>query len=58
MSPQEIERNATFEAAEADAHSMLGVSLGAAFAMLDAGRLDGTAAEAHLRMLRFVLADA
>ena len=55
MTPQELAHNEALEAAEAEAQSMLGVSLDSAFKMLDEGQLSGTAAEAELRMLRFVL---
>ena len=55
MTPQEHTRDDVMQTAERDAQAMLGVSLSEAFEMLDAGRLEGTAAEAELRMVRFVL---
>lgn len=41
--------------AEAEAQSILGVSWPDASRMLDRGQLAGTAAEAELKMLRFLL---
>jgi len=61
MSPQEKTRTTMYtdeqlaKLANAQAHSMLGVSWDQAAAMLDRGDLDGTAAEAELKMLRFML---
>jgi hypothetical protein len=55
MSPQEREHLEAQALAERGVQGMLGVPLERAFAMLDAGELSGTAAEAELRMLRFVL---
>jgi hypothetical protein len=43
--------------AEDEAFAMLGVTLAAAFDILDSGQLAGTIAEAELRMLRFLLDD-
>ena len=62
LSPQE-ETHATYShadlvgLAEEQAHSMLGVAWDQAATMLERGDLDGTAAEAELKMLRFMLAD-
>lgn len=55
MSPQEIAHAENLAYAEESARSMLGVSLDEALCMLDAGDLDGTAAEIELRSLRFLL---
>ncbi len=55
MTPQEHTHAEALEAAERDAQAMLGVSLSEAFRLLDSGRLDGTVAEAELRMARFLL---
>jgi hypothetical protein len=43
------------ELAEREAWRMLAVSRDEAFQMLDRGELEGTAAEAELRMLRFLV---
>jgi hypothetical protein len=43
------------ELAEREARCLLDVSREEAFAMLDRGELEGTAAEAELRMLRFLV---
>lgn len=55
MTPQEHTHDDAVRAAERDAQAMLGVPLREAFRMLDSGQLEGTAAEAELRMVRFVL---
>ncbi len=55
MSPQEREHLEALNLAEREVQGLLGVPLEKGFAMLDAGELAGTAAEAELRMLRFVL---
>jgi hypothetical protein len=43
--------------AEREAQDLLSVSRDEAFAMLERGELDGTAAEAEFRMLRFLVTD-
>ena len=55
MTPQEHTRDDVMQSAERDARAMLGVSLDEAFRLLDSGRLEGTIAEAELRMVRFLL---
>jgi hypothetical protein len=56
MSPQETQRHRELEElAETQARSMLGVSWVDATGMLERGELAGTAAEAELRMLSFLL---
>ncbi len=55
MTRQEPAHDEALKAAETEACSMLGVPLDRAFEMLDEVQLSGTAAEAELRMLRFVL---
>ncbi|MCW2995218.1 MAG: hypothetical protein JWQ18_2713 [Conexibacter sp.] len=55
MSPQERAHLEAHALAERESQSMLGVPLERAFEMLEQGQLSGTAAEAELRMLRFVL---
>ena len=60
MSPQEhthttYTHDQLLGLAEEQAYGMLGVSWDRAAEMLDRGELDGTAAEAELKMLRFML---
>jgi hypothetical protein len=58
MSPQELERCSPEELAklvESETRSLLGVSWQEAHALLDKGALAGTAAEAQIRMLAFLL---
>ena len=57
MSPQEHERSQEDlrELAEREARSLLGVSWQEAHALVDKGALAGTAAEAEVRMLAFLL---
>jgi hypothetical protein len=55
MSPQQHTRESLTCIAEQEAQSMLGVPLPTAMDMLDRGDLRGTAAEAEMRMLRFLL---
>jgi hypothetical protein len=58
MSPQEHERSREElqELAERESRSLLGVSWRQAHRLLDEGALVGTAAEAELRMLLFLMA--
>lgn len=57
MSPQEQERSheELTQLIEREARSLLGVSWQEAHVMLDKGALAGTAAEAEMRMLAFLL---
>jgi hypothetical protein len=57
MSPQEREhiQEELGQLVEREAHAMLGVSWHEAHALLDEGALSGTAAEAEMRMLAFLL---
>jgi hypothetical protein len=55
MTPQEHTRESITCLAEQEAQNILGVALPAAMEMLDRGALRGTAAEAEMRMLRFLL---
>lgn len=57
MSPQQTTytRDELVDLAERESREMLGISWSDALNELEAGTLDGTAAEAELRMLRFLL---
>jgi hypothetical protein len=58
MSPQEQERRSQEELSQLvdrEARSLLGVSWQEGHALLDKGALAGTAAEAQMRMLAFLL---
>lgn len=58
MSPQELERCSPEDLAqlvEGETRDLLGVSWQEAHALLDKGALAGTAAEAQIRMLAFLL---
>ena len=55
MPPQELNRDELRNLAECQALSMLGVPWDAAIEMLERGDIDGTGAQAELRMLRFLL---
>ena len=52
-----LEHNEVKALAEAQALAMLGLPLDDALAMVDRGELDGTAAEAEMKMLRFLLSE-
>jgi hypothetical protein len=55
MTPQQHTRESLTGLAEQEAQCILGVGLPQAMDMLDRGALRGTAAEAEMRMLRFLL---